>query len=89
MPPGFDQSGFTHITEYDPDFNPLGIQAFTSLGPAGPAPVVFPFDPKSGHVTPMPAIFQNPEVYNRKGRTFNTTTRSSCSPATSPAASRT
>ncbi|PCC67405.1 Glycosidase [Nannocystis exedens] len=71
VPGGFDQSGFTHITEYDPDFNPLGIQAFTSLGPAGPAPIVFPFDPKSGHVTPMPPIFQNPEVYNRKGRTFN------------------
>lgn len=71
VPPGFDQSGFTHITEYDPDFDPGGVQAFTSLGPAGPAPIIFPYDPKTGHVAPMPAIFQNPEVYNRKGRTFN------------------
>lgn len=71
VPPGFDQSGFTHVTEYDPDFNPNGVQAFTSLGPAGIAPIIFPYDPKSGHVTPMPAVFQNPDVYNRKGRTFN------------------
>ena len=71
VPPGFDQSGFTHVTEYDPDFNPLGVQAFTSLGPAGLAPIIFPLDPKAGHIPPMPAIFQNPEVYNRKGRTFN------------------
>ena len=71
VPQGFDQSGFTHLTEYDPDFNPLGVQAFTSLGPAGVAPVIFPYDPRTGHVTPMPAVFQNPEAYNRKGRTFN------------------
>lgn len=71
VPPGFDQSGFTHVTEYDPDFNPLGIQAFTSLGPAGLAPIVFPFNPATGHVTPRPAVFADPEVYNRKGRTFN------------------
>ena len=70
VPPGFDQSGFTHLTEYDPDFNPDGIQAFTSLGPAGIAPIIFPYDPKTGHVTPMPEIFAKPETYNRKGRTF-------------------
>lgn len=71
VPPGFDQSGFTHVTEYDPDFNPAGIQAFTSLGPAGIAPVIFPYNPKTGHVTPMPELFGRPETYNRKGRTFN------------------
>jgi alpha-amylase len=71
VPDGFGQSGFTHLTEYDPDFNPLGVQAFTSLGPAGPAPIIFPYVPKTGHVTPAPAIFANPETYNRKGRTFN------------------
>ena len=71
VPGGFDQSGFTHLTEYDPDFNPLGIQAFTSLGPAGPAPIIFPYVPRTGHITPAPAIFANPETYNRKGRTFN------------------
>ena len=71
VPPGFDQSGFTHVTEYDPDFNPGGIQAFTSLGPAGPAPIIFPYNAKTGHITPMPEIFGRPETYNRKGRTFN------------------
>lgn len=71
VPGDFNQSGFTHLTEYDPDFNPLGIQAFTSLGPAGPAPIIFPYDPRTGHVTPGPALFADPEVYNRKGRTFN------------------
>ncbi len=71
VPDGFDQSGFTHLTEYDPDFNPIGIQAFTSLGPAGPAPVIFPYNAKTGHVTPAPAVFAKAESYNRKGRTFN------------------
>lgn len=71
VPPGFDQSGFTHVTEYDPDFNPGGIQAFTSLGPAGLAPIIFPYHAKTGHITPAPAIFARPETYNRKGRTFN------------------
>ena len=71
VPPGFDQSGFTHVTEYDPDFNPTGVQAFTSLGPAGLAPIIFPYNPKTGHITPMPALFGRAETYNRKGRTFN------------------
>jgi len=71
VPPDFPQSGLTHNTEYDPDFNPLGIQAFTSLGPAGPAPIIFPYNAKTGHITPAPAIFAKAEIYNRKGRTFN------------------
>jgi alpha-amylase len=66
--PEFDQSEFTHITEYDPDFNPAGIQAFTSLGLAGPAPIIFPYNAKTGHITPAPAIFAKAETYNRKGR---------------------
>jgi alpha-amylase len=60
-----------HYTEYDPDFDPRGIQAFTSLGEAGPAPVVFQYDPATNHVPPSPALFEDPAVYNRKGRTFN------------------
>lgn len=62
---------FRHYTEYDPDFDPRGIQAFTSLGEAGPAPVVFQYDPATNHVPPEPAIFRDPAVYNRKGRTVN------------------
>jgi alpha-amylase len=60
-----------HYTEYDPDFDPRGVQAFTSLGEAGPAPVVFQYDPATNHVPPAPALFEDPAVYNRKGRTFN------------------
>ncbi|MEX1365205.1 MAG: alpha-amylase family glycosyl hydrolase [Nannocystaceae bacterium] len=60
-----------HYTEYDPDFDPRGIQAFTSLGEAGPAPVIFQWDPATNHVPPQPALFSDPAVYNRKGRTTN------------------
>lgn len=60
-----------HYTEYDPDFDPRGIQAFTSLGEAGPAPVIFQYDPATNHIPPSPELFQDPAVYNRKGRTVN------------------
>ena len=60
-----------HYTEYDPDFDPRGIQAFTSLGEAGPAPVIFQYDPATNHLPPQPALFSDPAVYNRKGRTVN------------------
>ncbi len=60
-----------HYTEYDPDFDPRGVQAFTSLGEAGPAPVIFQYDPATNHLPPQPALFEDPAVYNRKGRTFD------------------
>jgi glycosidase len=66
-----DVGEFRHYTEYDPDFDPRGIQAFTSLGEAGPAPIVFQYDPATNHLPPEPALFQDPAVYNRKGRTVN------------------
>ncbi len=66
-----DAAPVRHFTEYDPDFDPRGIQAFTSLGEAGPAPVIFQYDPATNHIPPEPALFQDPAVYNRKGRTTN------------------
>lgn len=66
-----EDSPVTHITEYDPDFDPRGVQAFTSLGEAGPAPAVFQWDPATNHVPPEPALYQDPAVYNRRGRTVN------------------
>ena len=66
-----NQSGVVNVTEYDPEFDPRGIQAYTSLGESGPAPVVWQYDPASNHVPPMPTLYQNIDVYNRKGRTFN------------------
>jgi len=65
------QSPVEHVTEYDPEFDPRGIQSRTSLGESGPAPVVFQYDPATNHVPPQPVLFQNENVYNRKGRTFN------------------
>lgn len=64
-------SGVTHVSEYDPDFNPDGVQAETSLGGAGLAPVVFFHDPEINRVGPMPEKFQNPDWYNRKGRVYD------------------
>ncbi len=64
-------SGVTHINEYDPDFDPRGIQSRTSLGEAGPAPVIFVYDPATNHVPPWPEVFQDPRAYNRRGRTVN------------------
>ena len=66
-----NNSPVTHTTEYDPDFDPRGVQAFTSLGEAGPAPVVFQWDPATNHVPPEPALYQDPAIYNRRGRTVN------------------
>jgi glycosidase len=64
-------SDVRNINEYDPDFDPRGIQAFTSLGEAGPAPVVFVVDPPTNHMPPKPEILQDPRAYNRKGRTYD------------------
>jgi glycosidase len=64
-------SPVTYINEYDPDFDSRGIQSFTSLGEAGPAPVIFAYDPATNHMPPSPAVFRNPDVYNRKGRTLD------------------
>lgn len=65
------KSGIEHVTEYDPDFDPRGIQSRTSLGESGPAPVVFNYDAASNHVPPLPALFREPLAYNRRGRTYN------------------
>ncbi|MCB9730915.1 MAG: alpha-amylase [Deltaproteobacteria bacterium] len=56
------------VTEYDPDYDPRGIQSFTSLGEAGAAPIAFFHMPEIFRVPPNPPIFQRPEAYNRRGR---------------------
>jgi alpha-amylase len=61
----------THITEYDPDFDPRGIQSFTSLGPAGPAPIIFVDDPAANKQPAFPAIFQEDRAFHRKGRIYD------------------
>ena len=60
-----------HINEFDPDFDPRGIQARTSLGEAGPAPIIFQYDALTNHMPPQPAVLQNAAAYNKRGRTIN------------------
>ena len=63
-------SPVTRITEYDPDWDPRGIQAFTSLGLAGPAPIIFIEDPSINRVPP-PSILGKRSSYHGFGRTLN------------------
>lgn len=64
-------SPLTRVSEYDPDYDPRGIQAQTSLGEAGLAPVVFLNRPSINRIATMPEEFQNPDWYNRKGRVWD------------------
>lgn len=66
-----DQSEVIHINEHDPDFDPRGIQSETSLGEAGPAPVIFKHDPATNHMPPWPEVLQHAAAYNKRGRTVN------------------
>ena len=64
-------SPLARINEFDPDFDPRGIQSFTSLGAAGPAPIRFFDMPGIFRVPPRPALFSDPSAYNRRGRTVD------------------
>ena len=69
------------IIEWDPDYDPRGIQGWTSLGFSGPADVRFTDWPDKNR-TPPPrppdwfgwpddkAWFDDPSWYNRKGRVY-------------------
>jgi glycosidase len=61
-------SPVVRTSEYDPDFDPRGIQASTSLGEAGLAPVRFFNRPEINRLAPEPEEFANPNWYNRKGK---------------------
>lgn len=58
----------TRVTEYDPDYDPRGVQGLTSLGESGPAPIRFFDMPEIFRVPPRPAIFQRREAYNLRGK---------------------
>jgi alpha-amylase len=69
------------IIEWDPDYDPRGVQGWTSLGFSGPADVRFTDWPHSNRVPPprppewfnWPADkgwFDDPTWYNRRGRVY-------------------
>jgi len=58
----------TRTTEWDPDYDHRGVQAFTSLGESGPAPILWVYEPAINRVPTEPPEFQNPLWYNRRGR---------------------
>lgn len=47
-------SALSRVTEYDPEWRPEGIKAYTSMGIAGPAPIIFFDDPAINRVAPGP-----------------------------------
>jgi glycosidase len=67
----------THLTEYDPDYDPLGVRGYTSLGFSGPAPVRWIYIPAINRAPTEPGLyagteqafgFQNLDWYHKKGR---------------------
>jgi alpha-amylase len=61
-------SGLRRASEWDPEYDSRGVQAFTALGENGLAPVEWVEMPHLNRTPPEPAGFQNPNWYNRKGR---------------------
>lgn len=60
-------SPVTRTTEFDPDWDPRGVQAWTSLGLAGRAPVVFVQNPSINRVPP-PGVLGTARAYHGFGR---------------------
>jgi alpha-amylase len=56
------------ISEWDPRYDPRGIQGWTSLGESGPAPLVWVDMPEINRIPPSPPEFHNDAWYNRRGR---------------------
>jgi glycosidase len=66
------QAGIFHLSEMDPQFSASGpVQASSSLGYAGPAPIVFLEDLTTNQMPPLPRLFQDPEAFNRRGGIVN------------------
>ena len=70
LPVVSSRSDLSRITEYDPDWDPKGVQAFTSLGPAGRAPIIFIQDPHINRVPP-PGLLGTARAYHGFGRILN------------------
>ncbi len=70
-PTGKSTSPTIHITEYDPDYEGGGVQSWTSLGIAGPAPIMFFHDATINRLAPSDGRLANPANYHRRGRIIN------------------
>jgi alpha-amylase len=70
-PNGQCLSSFARITEFDPDWDPKGVEAYTSLGPAGRAPIIFINDPAINRVPPQPGILGTARAYHGFGRVLS------------------
>ena len=64
-------SPVSRSTEYDPDWDARGVQASTSLGIAGRAPIVFLNAPEINRVPPKPGVMGRGEAYHGFGRVLN------------------
>ena len=67
---GSGQSGddLSMIMEWDPAYDERGIQAWTSLGESGPAPLGWVYMPELNRLPPEPGEFHDDSWYNRRGR---------------------
>jgi alpha-amylase len=70
LPVVASRSDMSRITEFDPDWDPRGVQAFTSLGPAGRAPITFIQDTSINRVPP-PGVLGTARAYHGFGRILN------------------
>jgi alpha-amylase len=57
--------------EYDPDYDPRGVQAFSSDGNDGRAPIIFLNNPATNQVPPVPAILAQASSYHGMGHILN------------------
>jgi alpha-amylase len=67
-PSSFDTDPIEVVTEWDPSYDPRGVQSWTSLGESGPAPLGWVYMPEINRIPPEPAEFQNDDWYNKRGR---------------------
>jgi glycosidase len=64
-------SPVTRSTEFDPDYDPRGVQVFTSLGIGGRAPFVFFDVPGIFRQRPKPDVLGTSDAYHGLGRTLD------------------
>lgn len=69
-------SPVTNENEYDPDWNPLGVQAYSAAGSAGRAPIIFLDDPSINRTPPTAPdggvdLLATPGAYHGFGRILN------------------